>query len=87
MFFYMPKEIKSKSKFEWKIVSLVKDRRTYLKISQGKIAKRLNVTRGYIGQIEMETSRSMYTYDQLDDLSSYLECSPKDFMPENPIAK
>lgn len=81
----MAKEVKPKSKIEWEIAKLVKDKRTFLKLSQAKIAYELGVTPGYIGQIEMETSGSMYTYEQLNKLAIYFVCSLKDFMPEKPL--
>lgn len=81
----MSKEKKVKSKTEWEIVKLVKERRTLKKMSQAKLATFLEVTNGYIGQIEMENSPSMYTYDQLNKLAIFLECSIKDFVPEQPI--
>jgi len=81
----MAKDIKPKSKIEWEIVKLVKEKRTSLKISQAKIADLFGVTPGYIGQVEMELSGSMYTYDQLNKLAKYLGCSLKDFMPQEPV--
>ncbi|TDN87072.1 helix-turn-helix protein [Salegentibacter sp. 24] len=81
----MAKKIAPKSKIELKIVKLVKARRSKLNRSQSDIAKLFGVTRGYIGQIEMESYSSMYSFDQLNELAKYLECSIKDFMPENPL--
>ncbi|WP_028296191.1 helix-turn-helix domain-containing protein [Olivibacter sitiensis] len=81
----MAKATTPKSRSEWEIVKLVRKRREALKISQAKIANQFDVTPGYIGQIEMETSGSMYTYDQLNKLAIYLKCSLKDFMPEEPL--
>ncbi|HAU52271.1 helix-turn-helix domain-containing protein [Sphingobacterium multivorum] len=74
-----------KTKIEWEIVKLVREIRNAKKVSQAKLAKMLGVTSGYIGQIEIENSPSMYTYDQLNKLATGLECSLKDFMPEKPI--
>lgn len=73
----------SKTPLEFKIACLVRDRREYFNHSQAKIAKILDVTPGFIGQIEMESSRSMYSYDQLFMLAKFLKCSPKDFIPDH----
>lgn len=81
----MSKEKKAKSKTEWEIVKLVKERRNFKIMSQAKLAVLLNVTSGYIGQIEMENSPSMYTYDQLNKLAIFLKCSIRDFIPQEPI--
>jgi transcriptional regulator with XRE-family HTH domain len=61
---------------------LVRDKRDERGISQAKIANLLNVTRGYIGQIETRSYSSMYKYDQLNKIAVYLECSPRDFIPK-----
>ncbi|MBC9795121.1 helix-turn-helix domain-containing protein [Sinomicrobium weinanense] len=81
----MAKEVTPKTKIELEIVQLVKDRRAELNRTQSHISDLLGVTRGYIGQIEMESSPSMYSYDQLNELAKYLECSMRDFVPEHPL--
>ena len=78
---------KSKSKFELAIVDLVRQKRRENKLTQENIATCLDVTPGYIGQIESLTEPSMYTHDQLNVLAIEMECSPKDFYPENPVKK
>jgi len=75
----------AKTDFEIEIVKLVLSKRISLKLSQAKIAKILKVTPGYIGQIEMHSTSSMYSYEQLNELAISFNCSPKDFIPE--IAK
>ena len=62
-------------------------RRDELGITQTKISEFLKVTRGYIGQIEMKSSASMYSFDQLKVLATVLKCSMKDFMPEKQVEK
>lgn len=79
----MAKQGNPKTDFEWKIVEKVLKQRNLQKISQAKLADFLEVSRGYIGQIEMRSSGSMYTYDQLNKLADFLKCSPKDFMPSS----
>lgn len=75
----------SKTVFELAIVDLVRVKRKDSKLSQAKIADVLKVTPGYIGQVEMKASPSMYSYDQLNELAKFFNCSPKDFMPDAPI--
>lgn len=55
------------------------------KFTQREIAELLNVSAGYIGQVESKNSSSMYTYNQLNELAKILECSPRDFIPLNPL--
>ncbi|RZJ56306.1 MAG: XRE family transcriptional regulator [Flavobacterium sp.] len=74
----MPKSIT-----ENEIVKLVLLIRNREKKTQRDLADLLKVSAGFIGQIEMESSASMYSYDQLNEIAKYLNCSLKDFMPEN----
>jgi transcriptional regulator with XRE-family HTH domain len=74
-----------KSKFEIAIVDNVKAVRTEKGLTQDDIAAFLNVTRGFIGQIESPNSASKYNFDHLNTLAWEMDCSPKDFMPEKAI--
>lgn len=76
-----------KSFIEFEIVNLVRKKRKDLNLSQAKIASLFNVSPGYIGQIEMKNSASMYSYDQLNKLALFFNCSLKEFMPEDPISE
>jgi len=75
----------AKTKFQYAIILLVKAIREDKGLTQADIADHLKVTAGYIGQIESIKSPSRYTQDQLNSLAIFLNCSPKDFMPETPI--
>lgn len=75
----------NKNLLEIYIVDIVKIKRKVLKLSQEDIAKKLNVSVGYIGQIESIKLKSMYSYTQLNQLAILFNCSPKDFMPEKAI--
>ena len=74
-----------KSNFELAIVENVKKIRQSHGKPQPYIAMILDVTDGYIGQIESLKSASMYSYDQLNKLAKEFNCSPKDFMPDTAI--
>lgn len=74
-----------KSKFEWLIVINIKAIRGENKKTQRDIAECLNVSAGYIGQIESQNNRSMYSYDQLNELAKYFKCSPRDFIPKTVV--
>ncbi len=75
----------SKTAIELEIIELIRKKRKSNKLSQAKIAKILNVTPGYIGQIEVKDSPSMYSYNQLNQLAIYFDCSPREFIPEKPL--
>lgn len=71
-----------KTYIEYEIVKLVIAMRNSRKKTQRDLADLLKVTPGFIGQVEMESSSSMYSYDQLNEIAKYLNCSLKDFVPE-----
>ncbi len=75
----------AKTKFQYEIVQLVRTQRERLGFTQDDIAECLNVTRGYIGQVESPNFASRYTFDQLNALAILMKCSPKDFIPLTPI--
>lgn len=79
--------MKKKSKFELEIVNNVKKKRKELSKTQSYLGMLLNVSDGYIGQIESANLPSMYSYDQLNKIALDFGCSPKDFMPLDGIVE
>jgi len=77
--------MKKKSPYELAIVALTIKMRLELKRTQSYIAMILGVSDGYIGQIESPKYGSMYTHDQLNTLAQDFNCSPRDFIPEEPV--
>ncbi|WP_313260720.1 helix-turn-helix transcriptional regulator [Sphingobacterium sp.] len=75
----------SKTPIELEIIDIIRKKRESNNLSQAKLANVLNVTPGYIGQIEMPNSPSMYSYNQLNQLAKYFCCSPQDFLPKKPL--
>ena len=73
-----------KSKIDWYIISKVKEMRAG-KFEQDDIAIHLNVSSGFIGQIESPNFRAKYNTSHLNELAKLFKCSPKDFMPERPL--
>ncbi len=74
-----------KSKFENAVIDKVKQMRISKDLTQDDIAMYLNVSRGFIGQIESPNSPSKYSLDHLNKLAIEMDCSPKDFFPEKPM--
>lgn len=74
-----------KSKVEKNIVSNSIRIRKHNKKTQRDVAMVLDVSAGYIGQVESDNSPSMYSYDQLNELAKFFKCSPKDFMPDKAV--
>ena len=74
-----------KKKIDWYIINQVKEMRTDRGLDQSDIAIHLNVSNGFIGQIESPNYRSKYNNQHLNELAKLFKCSPKDFMPEKPL--
>ena len=67
------------------IIDAVRQRRTALKISQEKLANELNVSKGFIANVENSNYRAKYNFKHLNELAKILKCSPRDFLPEKAL--
>ncbi|KIC92006.1 helix-turn-helix domain-containing protein [Flavihumibacter solisilvae] len=74
-----------KHKLDLYIIAQVTKLRTELGYTQEDIAIHLEVSTGYIGQVESPKSRAKYNIHHLNALAKLFKCSPKDFMPEKPM--
>jgi hypothetical protein len=74
-----------KSKIDWYIVNQVKEMRIARSIDQIDIALHLEVSNGFIGQIESPNFRAKYNAQHLNELAKLFKCSPRDFWPEKPL--
>ena len=54
-------------------------------ISQKELAYLLEMSVGFIGNIENPKYRAKYNLNHLNELGKILKCSPKDFLPEKPL--
>lgn len=73
------------SDIEQFVIEEVKKRRIEKGISQKELAYSLDVSIGFIGNVENPRYRAKYNIAHLNELAKILECSPKDFLPEKPI--
>lgn len=74
-----------KSEIEFFVINKVREKREHFKLSQSELAVKLNVSNGFIGQVESSKHPSKYNLNHLDKLAEIFECSPKDFLPEKPV--
>ncbi len=81
----MPK--KGKTDIEQFVINKIKEIRIAKGISQEDVAVALNITRGFIGQIESPKYPAKYNLNHLNILAKEFKCSPKDFLPEKPISE
>jgi transcriptional regulator with XRE-family HTH domain len=79
----MPKKLHSK--IEQYVINAVRKKRIEKGISQKELAYMLDVSIGFIGNIENPEYRAKYNLNHLNELAKILDCSPKDFLPENSL--
>jgi transcriptional regulator with XRE-family HTH domain len=73
---------KNVSHIEQFIIDKVKEKRIKMKISQAQLAYELNVSEGFIGNIESPNYRAKYNLNHLNELAKIFKCSPRDFLPK-----
>ena len=67
------------------VINAVKEKRIKKGISQAALAHLLNVSEGFIGNVESTNYRAKYNLNHLNALANIFECSPKDFLPKGPL--
>lgn len=54
-------------------------------ISQAALADYINVSRGFIGDVENPKRRAKYNLQLINEIAKVLKCSPRDFLPPEPL--
>ena len=72
-------------KIEQYVIDIVRKMRTEKGISQRELAYLLDVSVGFIGDIENPNYRAKYNLNHINELAKLLDCSPKDFFPDMPL--
>ncbi len=80
----MPKRAKKRSIDEF-VIDRIKEMRSVAGFSQEDIAVWLDVSSGFIGQIESPNYRAKYNLHHLNELAKKFKCSPRDFLPEKSL--
>jgi transcriptional regulator with XRE-family HTH domain len=73
------------TKIEAYIINKVKERRKELGLSQIALSQKLALSDSFVSHVESKTRRAKYNINHLNDLAIILDCSPRDFWPENAI--
>jgi len=74
------------SPIEQYVVDVVRNKRIEKGWSQKELAYQLDVSIGFIGDIENPKYRAKYNLNHLNELAKIFNCSPKDFLPKDPIS-
>lgn len=67
------------------VISIVKEKRMEKGMSQKELAYMLEVSIGFIGNVENPKYRASYNLTHINELARIFKCSPKDFLPETPF--
>jgi len=67
------------------VIDKVKEKRVEKGYSQKELAFQLNVSIGFIGDIENPNYRAKYNLTHINELAKIFDCSPQDFLPEKPL--
>jgi transcriptional regulator with XRE-family HTH domain len=73
------------SEIEQYVINIVREKRIEKNISQRELAYFLDVSIGFIGDIENPKYRAKYNLNHINELAKIFECSPKDFLPEESL--
>lgn len=67
------------------IIDQVKEKRIEKGYSQKELAYMLDVSVGFIGDVENPKYRAKYNINHINELAKIFGCSPKDFLPDSPL--
>ncbi|OQP44183.1 transcriptional regulator [Niastella yeongjuensis] len=75
----------STSKIEQYIIDKIREKRLKLNISQAELARQLDVSEGFIGNVESPNYRAKYNINHLNAIAKIFKCSPREFLPKEPF--
>ena len=73
------------SPIEQYVIDTVKRMRTEKGISQRELAYMMDVSIGFIGDVENPKYRAKYNLNHINELAKIFDCSPRDFLPDKAI--
>ena len=76
-----------KSEIEQFVIDKVKQFRVSKGFSQSDLADLLDVTPGFIGQVESPKYDAKYNLNHINSFSQIFNCKPSDFLPDEPLRK
>jgi transcriptional regulator with XRE-family HTH domain len=74
-----------KSDIEAYVIAKVREKRETLNLTQSQLAVELNLSDGFIGQVESPKYPAKYNLNHLNKLALIFKCSVKDFLPDEPF--
>lgn len=74
-----------KTKIEQFVIDKVKELRSKENMSQAKLADLLEVSKGFIGNVENSKKIEKYNLNHINELAIIFNCSVTDFFPNDPF--
>ncbi len=75
----------NRSKIDKYIIKQVRLKRIELGYSQFRLGLELDLSSSFIGNIESNTKTAKWNLSHLNELAKLFRCSPKDFLPLEPL--
>lgn len=79
--------VKNIEPIERYVIEVVKKMRIEKEISQRELAFRLDVSIGFIGDVEGNKRKAKYNLKHINKLAQIFGCAPKDFLPDKPLTR
>jgi transcriptional regulator with XRE-family HTH domain len=73
------------SKIDKYVIAKVKEMRESSNISQIELSQKMEVTESFVGHVETPRRRAKYNLQHINLLATIFKCSPRDFLPEEPL--
>lgn len=73
------------SPIEQYVIDAVRKKRRAQRVSQATLGCWIEVSRSFIARIESPKCDDKYNLNHLNKIAEYLHCSPRDFLPEQPL--
>lgn len=74
------------SKIEQYVIDKVREIRMKAEISQSNLSVGMELSSKFVGNVESNKTPDKYNINHLNKIAEILQCSIKDFFPEEPIA-
>ncbi len=67
------------------VIDAIRKKRIEQHVSQAMLASFINVSKGFIGMAESSKYDIKYNIRHINEIARFLGCSPRDFLPEQPL--
>jgi transcriptional regulator with XRE-family HTH domain len=66
-------------------MEVAREKRKAVKMSQAELSFQLGKNDSFVAQVEADHKRLKYNVNHVNALAKIFKCSPKEFLPENPV--